>query len=515
IAALASEAQKYFSSLMGPDGVTPLKIVAVRRGGGFSGGGVVLLDEGVFRRPKTDSQTAVVLSDAVAKIWLGNAARVSGDGYGVIREGLPRFLATEFIESRFGKDVADIERLRQRVAYGTVSRRDGTVTQISPLDDFYFTSMTNKGATIWRKLALDVGRDRLFKVLRSKIESGTVDLSGIRDALPEQKPFLDYAFDQVTDGNFLIGIPRREGNVSKVALRNTGPLAQTVKVAARTEAGETLSAFTTVEPKSFSEVVFESTSPVVVAEVDPEKLQLQADYSDDVAPRQFSENDLVLLVKSSFDKQDFAAAERDARAVLAAFPRFDDVRVLLARTLLAAGRTNEAEAQYRILQDEKLPSSRTIAWTYAGLGDIANQNSKPADASANYIDAILADADLGATIAARRGSAKLTSKIPDASLKEFFGRFDRAVLSNNKAEVDALILSGEMVRFSKGIAGQAQEWTSTILQTIELSSEYVSVEIGLAIRLLNKNSESGSAVMRLVKIDGSWKILSIDSFEVR
>ena len=63
-------------------------IVAVKRGGGFSGGGTIFVDDTVLRRSKIDSLTAMNIADAVAKLWLGNAVAVNGDAFGVIREGL-------------------------------------------------------------------------------------------------------------------------------------------------------------------------------------------------------------------------------------------------------------------------------------------------------------------------------------------------------------------------------------------------------------------------------------------
>ncbi|HYJ92835.1 MAG TPA: hypothetical protein VEV84_16105, partial [Pyrinomonadaceae bacterium] len=116
LAKLASDAKAFMASFLGPAPDTPLRIVATRRGAGYSQAGTILVDEGVFRRSKIDSLTAMNIAEAVAKLWIGGSVAIAGDGQGAIREGLPRFLATEFIESKFGKDIADIERTRQRVA---------------------------------------------------------------------------------------------------------------------------------------------------------------------------------------------------------------------------------------------------------------------------------------------------------------------------------------------------------------------------------------------------------------
>src|SRR5687768_12131362 len=165
----------------------PLKIVSVRRGAGFSGGGTILVDDGVFRRQKIDSQTAMTIAEAITKIWLGSAVQISGEGYGVIREGLPRFIATQFVEQKYGKDIADVERLRQRTAFAAVAKRDAPLNIVSPIDDYYFTSNANKGAMIWRLLAKTVGQNELFEKIRLSSEDKNLQLSELRAAFSARK----------------------------------------------------------------------------------------------------------------------------------------------------------------------------------------------------------------------------------------------------------------------------------------------------------------------------------------
>ena len=157
----------------------------------------------------------------------------------------------------------------------------------------------------------------------------------MRSAFSSQKDFLDYAFDQVTDTNLLVGLPQTNGAETKVALRNTGSIDATVNVLATTANGEKLTAQATIPAKSFGEVSFKTPNKIVRTEIDSEKFYPQTDYSDDVAPREFDDSDSLLAVKRAFDKQDFVDAEKNARKVLQSTPRFDDVRILLARALFA------------------------------------------------------------------------------------------------------------------------------------------------------------------------------------
>jgi hypothetical protein len=142
-----------------------------------------------------------------------------------------------------------------------------------------------------------------------------------------------------------------------------------------------------------------------------------------------------------------------------------------------------------------------------------NQNTQ---AVRFFDEAIRINADFGATWQARQGKVKANvTNTGDETVKAFFGQFDKAAVSGNKASIESLIVSGEIPRFSSGIAGQAQEWTTKIVQVNTLDASNILVEVALNIRLINKNPESGTAVYRLTKIGNNWKISGIEMFEVR
>ncbi len=515
LAQLAIDAKTFTATLSGNAPDVPLKIVAVKRGAGFSGGGTIYVDENVLRRQKIDSLTAMTIAEAVAKIWIGNAANVSGDGFGAIREGLPRYIATLFIENKFGKDIADIERTRQRTAYAAVVKRDAPLNTAAPIDDYYYATVTNKGAMIWRLLAKQVGQAEFFNALRSEMNDGNISLTDLRTAFGTQKELLDYSFNQVTDMNLLAGLPQSNGAETKVALRNLGLIDATVNVSATTASGEKLTTQTTIPAKKFGEAVFKTNSKIVRAEVDADKFYPQIDYSDDIAPNEFTDSDAILAVKRAFDQQDFAKAEKNARTVLQTAPRFDDVRTLLGRALAAQGKNAEAEKEFRAVLEEKLPTARSLAWANVGLGEIAVKNNQNSEAAKFFDNAVKADADYGATLAARQGRVKINaSAANDESIKSFFAQFDKAAVSGSKTNLDALIVAGEIPRFAGGIAG-AQEWQTKVLQVDKTDVNNAMVETTLNIKLLNKNAESGTAVFRLAKVGGNWKLSGVDIFEVR
>jgi tetratricopeptide (TPR) repeat protein len=515
LASLASEAKTFVASLLGTSADVPLKIVSVKRGSGFAGGGTILVDESVFRRQKIDSQTWTTIVESVAKVWIGNSIQVEGDGFGVVREGLPRYIAAQFLEQKFGKDVADVERLRQRTAYATVAKRDSPLNIVSPLDDYYYTVVANKGAMIWRLLAKKIGQDEFLNVLRSSAKDGNLSLNELRTAFSAQKDFLDYAFGQVTDTNLLIGLPQSNGAETKLALRNTGTIDATVNILATTANGEKLTTQATIPAKSFGEVSFKTPNKIVRAEIDSDKYYPQTDYSDDVAPREFDENDQLSVIKRAFDKQDYQGAEKNALTILKTMPRFDDARTILARAYLAEGKTADAEREFRAVLDEKLPAARNLAWANVGLGETSLKAGQKAQANTFFDEAIKADAEYGATLAARQGRNTVGANVlTDESVKAFFAQFDKAAVSGRKADIDNLIAPGEIPKFAGGIAG-AQQWTTTIRQVDKYDANSVLVETNLNIKLLNKSEESGTAVFRLIKIDSGWKLSAIEMFEVR
>src|SRR5690606_16586344 len=150
-------------------------------------GRTILLEKGVFRRRQLDSMTALVVTEAIVKGWLGDAVLLNDDGDGVIREGLTRFIATRFLEHKYGKEVAEAERMRQMNSYSAVSKLDSPLTLAVPVDDFYYTAVANKGAMIWRLISNRVGEQNFFNKIKEIMPTGKATLAQIRAAFPEQK----------------------------------------------------------------------------------------------------------------------------------------------------------------------------------------------------------------------------------------------------------------------------------------------------------------------------------------
>ena len=130
-------------------------------------------------------------------------------------------------------------------------------------------------------------------------------------------------------------------------------------------------------------------------------------------------------------------------------------------------------------------------------------------------DALKADAEYGASLAARNIRNRAGGRSSEASVAAFFDQWDKAAAGNQKAQLDALVLAGEATKFSSGVAGQTAQWKTEIVNVDMIDANTALVEANLSIKLLNRDPESGMAVYRLHKAAAGWRLISVDVFEVR
>jgi len=525
--ALTGDARAFFASIFGSNPDLPLRLISVTRGGGFDDGGTILLGEGSFRRKKIDAMTAMSIAEAVARVWIGSDVPVRGEGHGVIREGLTRFLATLFIEKQFGAQAADAERARQRVAYAAIAKRDSPLSRTTPVDPTYFNSIANKGAIVWRLVDHLLGRDAFVAALRAVLASAKTDTDGFslqkfRAALAERgsnsmKALLDQELDQVTDMDLMAGLPQQQAGQWTAALRNLGSLEAVVNVAGTTSSAQQFSTQATIPPHDFGQAIFKTTAALTKVEVDPEKFYPQLDYANDVAPRVPEVAESLAEATRLFGAQEFAKSESLARQLLTVSPNLQDARITLGRALLAQNKNDEAEKEFKQLLNERLPTPAALAWASIGLGEIAMRRGQAADASRNFTDAIRADAEYSATLNARaeRIRADGSTAPIDESAKRFINQLDGAIRSGRQAEIAPLITPGELAKFVHQIVGtQPEAWQTRVLRTEVLDANRIAVDVALATKQLGVE-HSGTAVYVLARVNGNLKLNAIELFEVR
>lgn len=527
---LAASARSFYAGLLGTAPDMPVKLIAVRRGAGFNESGAILLDAAAFRRPKMDAASALLIAEAVARMWIGGQVPVRGEGGGVLREGLTRYLATSFLEKQFGREVADAERARQRVAYSAIAKRDAPLARTVPLDPTYYNSTANKGAMFWRLIERSLGRDALMTILRAALQRGTSEqeglaLASLRSVLAERggetlKSLLDYELDQPTDRDLMIGLPQQRGNQWAAALRNTGSVDANVTVIGTTASGERLSVQATVPARNFGEAVFNTTARITRVEIDPDKVYPQQDYSNDLMPRTIQGEDPLVEANAKFVKQDYAGTETAAREMLIGSPRMQEARILLARALLAQNKMDEAEKEFRAALDERLPTAFALAWGNIGLGEISLRKGQAAEAARRFNDAVRTEADYASTLAARTGRIKAeaaanAATAPDEQARTFIALLDQAIKSGRKTELEALTVPGELTTFISGIVGsQPEVWQTRVVRTEQLDANRLAADVQITARQLGRDS-AGTAVLILSRVGGGWKLSGIEFFEVR
>lgn len=526
--AFTAAARGYYAAAFGPAPDVPLRLVSVRRGAGFNDSGTVLFDADTLRLPKLDAATALSVAEAVGHLWIGGQTPVRGEGGGVLRDALVRFLATEFLEKQFGADAVKSELYRQRVAYAAVAERDAPLARASQLDSTYFGSVPNRGAMFWRLVERRLGREVFMGVLRAALQAGKSDpnglnLPGVREALVAKggeslKVLLDQQLDQVIDTDLLVGVPVQRGADWVSQLRNLGSLDVNVTVIATTERGEQVRAEATIPAKNFGEAIFKTPVKIVRVEVDPDKLYPQLNYGNDVRP---PAKDLTQALNEAYlqlGAQDFAKAEATAREMLTNAPRFQEAQIILARALLGAGRVDEAEKLFRSALEEPLPFTATLAWANIGLGEIAMKRNQPAEAAKRFNDAVVASRDYPSSLAARaariRAEAAANSAPPvDETVRAFVTQLSQAVVSNKKAELESRIVSGELVRFINASLG-TEAWETKVVRTEQVNANLIAADVQIRANKLGTIG-SGTAVLMLARTPSGWKLSGIELFEVR
>ena len=526
---LAANAREFYAAMLGAAPDVPIRLVAVKRGAGFDDAGTILLSEGALRRKKIDSATALAVAEGIARIWIGANTAVRGEGHGVVREGLVRFFANQFLEKEFGAEAASEERARQRLSYAAIAKRDAPLSRTTPLDPTYFNSVGNKGAMIWRLAYHLVGRDMFIAAARDLLATGKTETDGLtlarlRAALNDRggaavKAILDQELDQPTDMDLLIGVPRQEGGQWIAALRNVGSFPVKVTVAAVTSNGQRVTTEVTIPAQDFGQVSFQGAAPITRVEVDPEKLYPQLDYTNDVAPRPVETAASLGEAMRLFGTQEFAKAEALTRQLLTAAPDMQEARLLFARALLAQNKTDEAERELRRLSEERLPTPGTLAWSAIGLGEIALRRGQAKEAAKLFTDAVRADAEYASSLNARaaRIRAEAAGGAPpiDESAKAFIAQMDTALRTGRQAEITPLVVPGELLRFVRGAVGtQPEIWQTRVLRTEQLDANQVAVDVSMQTKQLGVE-HSGTAVLILARVGNAWKLNAIELFEVR
>jgi tetratricopeptide (TPR) repeat protein len=533
--------------------------------------GAVTIDENIFRRDAVDLGTIELLSGAAARAWIEGQVLIRGRGAGMLRDALPVYLVAQYLGERFGLPQRDAAFERFRRAYATVARNDAPLLTQSQLDRNYATSVYNKGALVWRMIERTFGAASFDNALRSSLSRGRVDALSLagwmaaqqtqlgqqRRGAPQPHPLCQFSrcanfkenlisagadrklvndlfnnwIETVTLPDFAIGKPQNTANGVESTVANFGSRERDdlagdfpVEVVATT-GGEKIQKTVTVKAGEYGSVNFPAGIDIKTIEIDPDKIFLQSEYSNDVFPRRSSQSEAFGQANLAFSKNDFATAEAKAREGLAASDSSGasigspTLQALLGRALLAQKKNDEAAKIFNdALKAEPLPI-QAYGLAHLGLAELAMQQSRFDAAAKHFRFAAAADLDAATTIAARDGALKAERganavKIPD-DVRAFLQKFDAAVLQGSSAAVNQFVELGNLRKFAQNlVVRKPSTWVTEALRAEEWDTSRTAVDVTLKIKIEGKDY-SGRAVYIISRTGGKLLLSEVPTFDVK
>jgi tetratricopeptide (TPR) repeat protein len=529
--------------------------------------GAVTIDENIFRRDAVDLGTIELLSGAAARAWIDGQVLLRGRGAGMLRDALPVYLVAQYLGDRFGLPQRDAAFERFRRAYAAVARNDAPLLMQSQLDRNYATSVYNKGALVWRMIEKTCGVLAFEKALRSSLSRSRVDALSLagwlapqqtqqgqqRRGAPQPHPLCQLSrcanfkenlvsagadrklvnelfnnwVDTMTLPDFAIGQPQNTANGVESTVANFGSGDFTVEVVATNEKGEKIPRTATVKAGEYGSVSFPAGVEIKTVEVDPDKIYLQGDYSNDVPEkmRRQSQSEAFGQANLAFSKNDFAKAEAKAREGLAATSNSSGssgaptLQALLGRALLAQKKNEEAAKIFDdALKSEPLPI-QAYGLAHFGLAELAMQQNKFDAAAKHFRLAAASDLDATTTIAARDGALKAERganavKIPD-DVRAFLQKFDAAVLQGSAAAVNPFVELGNLRKFAQSlVVRKPSAWVTEALRAEEWDASRTAVDVTLKIKIEGKDY-AGRAVYIISRAGGKLLLSEVPTFDVK
>jgi len=568
VAAEAERAVAFYAKYFGAAAVAPFRVISTQArqldtatSDTFSSSretsvamvGAVTIDENIFRRDALDLGAIELLSGAAARAWIDGQVLLRGRGVAVLRDALPIYLVAQYLGERFGPAQRDAAFERFRRAYGTVARSDAPLLMQSQLDRNYATSVYNKGALVWRMMERMVGLQAFGTALRSSLARARVDALSLAGwwapqqgrGAPQPHPLCQLSrcanfrenlisagadrkivnelfnnwIDTVALPDFAIGQPQSAPAGLESTVANFGSGDFTVEVVATTDKGEKIPKFATVKAGEYGSVNFPAGTNIKTVEVDPDKIYLQSDYSNDSFPRRPSQSEYFGQANLAFSKNDFATAEAKSREGLAATPNAPTLQALLGRALLAQKKNDEAAKIFNdALKAEPLPI-QAYGWAHLGLAELAMLQNKFAEAARHYRFAAAADLDAATTIAARDGALKAERganavKIPE-DIRSFLQKFDAAVLQGNSTVVNQFIELGNLRKFAQLlVVRKPSAWVTEALRAEEWDANRTAVDVTLKIKIEGKDY-AGRAVYVISRAGGKLLLTAAPTFDVK
>lgn len=510
----------------------------------FSEPGAVLLDDSYFRRNTLDLGTIELIAGAAAKSFVDGRVLMRGRGAGMMRDGLPIYLVAQYLGARFGEAQQQAAFDRYRRAYEPVARGADTALLLqSPYDRSYTTVVYNKGALVWRLIEKKVGKQAFDNFVRGMLDRQRVDVLSLVEwkaplcrasrctnvkaellaAASSQRAVLEDVFAQWIENavvpDFAVGQPQAGANGLESAIVNFGSGDITIDILATTEAGEKLKQTAFIKGGEYGAVTFPAGTKIATIEVDPDKLFPQKDYSNDVFPRRASATTLYGQASLAFTKKDYATAEAKVKEAMTSESNSPILQSLLGRILLAANKNDEAaKVLTDSLKGEPLPL-QAYAFSHLGLGQLALQNNKAAEAARHFRLAAASELDQANALMARDGAVKAeqsanAAKVPE-DVRAFLKQLDDALLTGTADAVSPLVELGNLREFVKRVTGSKPSlWTTEVLRTEAWDADRIAVDVNLKIKIVGREG-AGRALYVLSRAGGKLKLSEAPIFDVK
>jgi tetratricopeptide (TPR) repeat protein len=511
----------------------------------FTTTGTLLIDDTFFRRDVLDVGTIELMTSTAARTWIDGRVLLRGRGAGMLRDALPIYLTARYLGDRSGENEMEDAFERYHRGYAPLARgSDGALLLLSPLDRNYRTSMYNKGALVWRLFEKQFGRAEFDNLVRSMLDRQRVDILSLSDwkhqlctisrcssarsqilsaaGAANRKAVADLFaqwVETVVLPDFAIGQPQKTASgAQESTIVNFGSGDFSVDLLITTASGEKIRRKADVRAGEFGTIELPA-GEIVSIEADPEKIFPQRDYSNDSWPRRASIADLYGQANTALAKGDAATAESKAREAIAISPGSPALEAFLGRVLLAQKKDDEAAKVFASVLKNELITMQAYAWAHLGLGEMAAQAKRTADAARHFSLAAAADVDPATTLAARNGllAAEREAgliKIPN-EVGAFLKQLDAAILQGSADAVNPLVDLGGLRRFAQSlVVRKPTVWQSTALRAEELDANRVAVDVDLKLKIEGKDY-SGRALYVLRRAGSRMLLGEVLTFDVK
>lgn len=519
----------FYRTLFGSSPQGPIRVVASSEISAYGGAGFLILDERAFGRKILDEDTIFFLAQSLPRMWLSSRVRIDGTGHAVLHDGLPSYLAMLYFEQRFGAEGLNRALERFRRSYAAIvtggTAYDAPLLRQTLLNRQYYTSVYNKTPLVLRLVEKRLGRESLLAVVKTLFASpgSVVTYDQLQRALlargseAELMPIITAWLGDVILPDFAVGKPVEEAGKWTVQVANFGTGDLDVDVEVVTDSGQRLRQSVKVEAQGYGQAVFTVSGQPVRATVDPDRLYLQADYTNDEWPRKPAIDKLVSQGIIALSRSELTDAEAKLREAVTADPHQPLARAAYARALALLGKLDEAEAQAReSLQREPLTLA-TYASACLALGDVFLARNQPGPAADYFRQATLTLAEeAGPLLAARDRLIRAESaanRLPtgDRSVRDFLSQFDGAVSGGRPASVRELVTTQNLKRFVTGVTF-LKSWKSDILRAEPLDQNRMILDVRIAAVTGTNVERQSRAVYILRRRGSSWVVDDIPVF---